>query len=1182
MSSDHSRPVFDPPLNSHHHLRVSSAHKSESTLASNKDDSLEIFFVAHEHNSCSPFSDLKPGSLQIWTDLPAISTRDVADDGTIEGWTAFDFLPSTSSALKGLHVCALKVPRSSLSIRDYHFTYRRIHPDDRIEWFGNGANDGTVTVLGRDDGPSDSTFSVLGLSNEDNAAIPELNANISTDHDGNEDPIQVRLLSFALASTEDEDSYYHVCTPCTTITGGVSLERTKTAWLTSRTLTSFADMSTQYGASLLVLRFLKMGSCIAVFFPISTSTFSTSLLRSHDAKSLYLRVSAFDPLQTPPERAHVVVATGTESQLHNVIEAAICKARQTLGSALSSAPGFFDRMPDHIVDGIQDTDVGANTHRKASFVSAAGYGSDADTSSVGTVVEYDDVDIGDDTMLTEADPIGNFRVNGKNEHDFNPTPQKLRTCVSSLANRSHPLDPSTGLGFCTWEALGPGVRPKLSLVLKALQQASERYGDAAITSVLIDDGWAEVSLEEGSSRGMLHSFDLAGDLLDVDVEPESAASPALARYVRAIKSRFPFVQHVGVWATLAGYWDGLSAASPAWERYGTLERLRDCSHELHGGRPLLAQTQHEILVPASADALARFWSDAFEHLVACGVEFVKIDNQAEWDFLRHQNGRSAAALGAQSWEGMMKAADAWLPTGRGGILHCMSLSPSFTNSLRVFTATDKSFTVRNTDDFFPHEHDAHRWHILHNAYNALLTGHIPSIRMDMDMFGASDASVWTQSHAALRAFSTARLWISESIQQQPSHAADALLAPACNQPGAAQRIVQASQPTRLISASVFDRLVHNPVGSALKMAVHHGSNRGATIGLWNIRHGHAVDTLRICHIAEALGNSTQRVAIFSKASHALVVVPNSNAHQAMPDGTLSSEPILALRLEEGQSDCIFVAPLQPSDASASVQVACFGIIDKYVGLEALAEDGFACSSSALSTPPLAEPPTAAGPSKVEPSLQELMIVYGPLIALRVILVLVISAIISSLISSSPARGLPSLLQRPIRGATITCLNWISPTELDGTTLGNLLRNAQRLQIHPMAKGTSILPWTSDSKLHLQPEKMHCPSAPDAHNLVGFSLRVGFHVRYAGELGLAITHPQSSSLSGLIVQIDGQEIKREFWSAHSDNAGDVTLVRIQAESYLKHLSALDPAHPHEPREAWHVSLKATIIEGDTRA
>ena len=487
---------------------------------------------------------------------------------------------------------------------------------------------------------------------------------------------------------------------------------------------------------------------------------STTLIRSHDAQAIYAksRVVGSGPGAGGSTMARVVVSIGPLADLHRILDAATGRAarffahhqQQGIGSSRLATGGgsgastpTTKRVPS--TDPRRPLRMGIGGRRIPSFVSSRGYVSESDAESTNsgfqaeegtqlqvatqspflelplrqrhdqdesTLAEYDDL-IGDDTLLSsvpsDADADGDLDALKLHQDVRMPwISSAMNTAVPDAVTLAQdttpgPLDPSTGLGLCTWETCGPGQPPLLSVVLRALHGIEETYGVGCVTSLLIDDGWARVDRNEDASRGRLCAWEMQESLLDVEedcAEEVQADASVLQRYIAAVQACFPSVAHVGVWATLAGYWDGLSLTSSTdgndWQqRYAPLAQLENRSYELHSGQAYGAQ---QVVVPGTLEAMQRFWHDACAQLASDGVAFIKVDNQAEWEWYRpsKEDGEMPhpMQLAACAWESIQQAAATFFPAAGGSVIQCMAFSPRLTNSALTLTKAGGSMTLR--------------------------------------------------------------------------------------------------------------------------------------------------------------------------------------------------------------------------------------------------------------------------------------------------------------------------------------------------------------------------------------------------------------------------------------------------------------------------------------------------------
>lgn len=235
--------------------------------------------------------------------------------------------------------------------------------------------------------------------------------------------------------------------------------------------------------------------------------------------------------------------------------------------------------------------------------------------------------------------------------------------------------------YCTWNSLGP--KYSLSRVLDRLQALQDHGSLDAYNAVLLDDGWQDVKGRTLASFGAKDGWLDVGpedslsesDLTDRDFRRKdsgvlvsrdpSEESPALAdaslgTAVGIIKQRFPQIRAIGCWMTAQGYWNGLDGSGPLNERYKlvTLQRPK-----LEG-----YQWSHDaasITLP-DPEQFSRFWHDYFMSLKSAGIDFVKVDNQADVDAYQ---GDRAGAVRSQLLPAMRKAAHEVF--GAGNLINCM-------------------------------------------------------------------------------------------------------------------------------------------------------------------------------------------------------------------------------------------------------------------------------------------------------------------------------------------------------------------------------------------------------------------------------------------------------------------------------------------------------------------------------
>ncbi|TKY90604.1 hypothetical protein EX895_000602 [Sporisorium graminicola] len=803
-------PIFQPSLN------------SSCTVPQSKAYHDGITFAAH-YPADGYAASLANGEarLELWTDLP-VSQCSPASTSRATAWKAVPLLPLTASIDRNNgYVFAVTVKCFNQAAEAvFSFTYRIVHPDGKIDWISSPSNDGQIFMPSRQ-GPC---YTLRQLVQPHSTT--ELNLG-----QGEASPAEVND-SFTLAclttSRRHTSGSIGFSIMSSRVQSGLVIERTKSTWCTSRRFQSLTEVSPDFGSNLIVLELSQ--SCsneVLVVLPVfDDGQPPARLVRGPCGDD----VVNFEITGGGASHAKVSLALGTAAKLKEVITACRIHAARSLRTSIHeplglswsarktldvdsplsdvvvpSVPCAYDESDCVDVSFCSDSTAVDSADQSPSSANSLMIPSSGDETPP-TLLERDDASTvsGDDTVQAEALPS--------------------------------PPQSKAGLGFCTWEAMqNQERRPYLSEVVAALEAAESRLGQGSIVALLINDGWQDVVCG-ADDRGRLNSFDMDPAILDIEdaasLDKANVANrpSVLARYTAYIQKRFPAIRSVGCWMTLAGYWDGIHPDGPI--AAGLSAPLRHVRLE-----DPFRQASRNWFVQATELDMHLFWDRAFHSLRESGVDFVKIDAQAEWEWIQEDasSGQpfNAAALGKAAFEAMEGAAMRYFGTG-GGVIHSMAFTSNLTNTLR--TLSSQGMTVRCTDDFFPQIPEAHRHHLAHNVYNSLL---LPHHRCDADMLshclGSSSVAGqdYTGFHASFRAFTDARLWVSDKANAPVHDSLRALVAPPTLSNAGASVCVQASGS--LMTGSAFDDFVSDGVGPALKMTVQHESTASATVGLWNLR-----------------------------------------------------------------------------------------------------------------------------------------------------------------------------------------------------------------------------------------------------------------------------------------------------------------------------------------------------------
>ncbi|CDU23988.1 uncharacterized protein SPSC_02617 [Sporisorium scitamineum] len=833
-----SAPIFQPSLN------------SSRTVPQRRACNDGLTFAAHYPAGDYAASLASGGArLELWTDLP-ISHRNVASTSRANAWKAIPLLPLKASIdpSSGYAFAATVKCFDEAADGIFNFTHRIVHPDGKIDWIGSPSNDGQIYLS-----PShDPCYTIRQLVQPHSSTELKLS-------EGETSPLEVSdtvTLASLTTTRRNVPSSIAFSIKASHVQSGLVVERTKSTWCTSRRFQSLAQVSSDFDSNLIVLELSQ--SCsgeVLVILPVfEDGQPSARLVRSsYDDDNV-----SFEIIGGGTSQAKVALALGTADKLKQVIAACRTHAARSLRTSIHEPLGLSWSARKTLDADSSLSDVILPTvpfaYDESDCVDVSFY-------SDSTAVDSADhsLSLTSSMMLPTMD-------------DTSPTLQEQDDASTVNGDRTNQADTSSqpplskaGLGFCTWEAMqNEERRPYLSEVVAALEAAESRLGRGSIVALLIDDGWQDV-VRGNDDRGRLNSFDMDPTMLDLEdafsLEEggDAVGRSVLARYTAYIRKRFPAIRSVGCWMTLAGYWDGVHPDGPI--AAGLSAPLR----HVHVEDPF-RQASRDWFVQATELDMHLFWDRAFHSLRESSVDFVKIDAQAEWDWIldeaspdtaghHHSRAFSAAALGKAAFEAMEGTATRYFGTG-GGVIHSMAFTSNLTNTLR--TLSSQGMTIRTTDDFFPRIPEAHRHHLAHDVYNSLL---LPHHHCDADMLShCSSSSVdgpdYTGYHASFRAFTDARLWISDKADAPQHNSLRALVAPlTLSSEGAGVRVQACGS---LMPGSALDDLMGDCVGPALKMTVQHEGSASATVGLWNLRaSAETFDMLRLKQMLNKQDNFDQ-------------------------------------------------------------------------------------------------------------------------------------------------------------------------------------------------------------------------------------------------------------------------------------------------------------------------------------
>ncbi|SPC65438.1 uncharacterized protein UHOD_00578 [Ustilago sp. UG-2017b] len=714
-----------------------------------------LTFVAH-YPADKYAASLAQGAarLELWTDLPVFQS-DAASTSKATSWNSVPLVHVNATVgYQGGYSFVAKVKCNDEAADGvFGFTYRIVHPDGQIDWLGSPSNDGQIYVPSLQNSPLTIRQLVQAHKGTDLSVL-----DTSDSVHGQDGAITFATLS---ASLRDVSGNLSFSIKLSDVQSGLVIERTKSTWCTSRRFQSLADVSPGFGANLLALELAQSSRReVLVLMPVFEDANVTSRL---------MRGSC----------------TGDRVDFH--INGSDKPQAKALDLELPQSPGVENMIPSLACSYSEPDCVDISFYSDSTAVEGSYQGLSTASSMVPPTHEEEIVS----------------RHAMQEEDDDRSTVNGDRTIQADT--RVSPLQPKAGLGFCTWEAMqNENRRPLLSEVVVALEAAEHRMGKGSITALLIDDGWQDVVHGEGH-RGRLNSFDMDPSIFDLEAANDGdQQTSVLSRYVSHIRQRFPSIKSVGFWMALAGYWDGIHPDGPiAKELSAPLRQVH--IKDTH------RQASRDWYIQATELDMHLFWDRAFHSLRQSGIDFVKIDAQADWEWIQEDATSDrmmprASTLGKAAFEAMEGAATRYFGAG-GGVIHSMGFTSALTNTSR--TLHSQGMTIRCADDFFPQIPDAHRHHLAHNVYNSLL---LPEHRCDADMLShclqkeSEDSQQdHTGYHASFRSFTDARLWVSDKADA-PQHASlRALVSPGQLSEQGAKIGVQARG--HLLPDAAFDDLI---------------------------------------------------------------------------------------------------------------------------------------------------------------------------------------------------------------------------------------------------------------------------------------------------------------------------------------------------------------------------------------
>lgn len=339
-----------------------------------------------------------------------------------------------------------------------------------------------------------------------------------------------------------------------------------------------------------------------------------------------------------------------------------------------------------------------------------------------------------------------------------------------------------GFGWCTWDAFYNDVSS--ALIYEKLAEFREK--GIRIRWMIIDAGWMQKN--DRTLNGL---------------EVNDHFPQGLAAAVTKIKEEYG-VEQVGIWHTLGAFWNGITPDSELAAALGDA----------------VFTTANGIVLPALEPARAHlFWDRWYSYLKACGIDFVKVDNQSSHS--AHLEETMPTAEGCRlAHQALENAVDKYFG---GVIINCMGMD------MENVLARPRSAVSRNSDDFYPERERGFIKHIMQNVYNAVW--HSQLYVCDYDMWWSDHPESAVQS-GVLRAISGSPIYVSDKIGQ--SNAANIL--PLTEDDGRIMRCDLAAQPTS-------DCLYTDPTSAHRLLKIWNRAGDAFAVAAFNVSEDSVTDVL---------------------------------------------------------------------------------------------------------------------------------------------------------------------------------------------------------------------------------------------------------------------------------------------------------------------------------------------------
>ncbi|KAG2235893.1 hypothetical protein INT48_008196 [Thamnidium elegans] len=437
------------------------------------------------------------------------------------------------------------------------------------------------------------------------------------------------------------------------------------------------------------------------------------------------------------------------------------------------------------------------------------------------------------------------------------------------------------LGYCTWNAFGKSIdKEKLFDSLNSLQS-----NNIPVRYVIIDDGWQETSYERITSMDACKEKFPGG----------------LKETVSEIKSKYPFVESVGVWHALWGYWNGID------ETFG-----KDYDHY-----SVTDSKKNKIGLIGNPK---KFYYEFYSFLSDAGIDFVKVDNQGSFQDLMIKDKISVWDSYRQA---MIESAEQFL---KGNIVHSMALTPHIL--LNPILSQNHKSIFRNSDDFFPNEDESHAWHIYANALNTLWK--TPALVGDWDMF--QSRHLFAEYHATSRAISGGPIYITDIPNEHNIKLIYKLVGQTRH---CGYNVLLSKQSPH----ATFDTVFGNPMEKECVIGLynlHREKDNELVYGVCGFWNPGPHDLLGVVARSKGLSMAQAIAYVVSGQEKGKLVRLNlgNNDVQSIDITDNNAPCVMSVRVKGFESCLVSISTIQ---SLGNTSVACLGLIDKFNGTVSISQ-----------------------------------------------------------------------------------------------------------------------------------------------------------------------------------------------------------------------------------------------------